>query len=491
MPEATCGNDFHSTHGNPCAPSTSNRSSPLFIGNEQARAAWNVARIVIAPGNGGQRTYKLLRGSFGRPANGEPRILNIPVVRERGGDGAPQVVLPAEARDMLSRYIGEDADILVVDDVASTYQTVATVVSGVRARSVTVLTLLATDLRKEEYLGQLGKAPPMTIISGGIVINRTGDPAKTPGITTTAGLLDDTSKAARSRNDLGSYLLNGTAALELLAERLRGDDLQLLLLDLDGTSLIDGTMPSELRELLIANRDRFFAVAATGRNAASYRSLPREVQSVFRASVLDDGLTVGVNGSDIPTDRRNVNDREVQKRLDRTARTAGVRILVTRKASATTLPWCVRVRAAGNDITSPAFSAEDTDAAFRLASLFQDDERFSFLPSGYGDATLTWKGYSKGTSGISGLARMLPTLPPLSTSIAAGDGPNDVAMLARVKEAGGISIAVNPVCSAVRSAATEILNDPRKLARRLQTILTKQDVNRALASMPLFGFYPF
>lgn len=392
---------------------------------------------------------------------------------------------------MLTRYVSEDTDVLVVDDVASTYQTIATVVSGVRARSLTILTLLATDLRKEEYLGQLGEAPPMTILSGSVVVNRTGDPAKTPGITTTAGLLDETSKAVRSRNDLGSYLQNGSTALELLAERRRGDDVQLLLLDLDGTSLIDGKMPDDLRDFLINVRSRLFAVAASGRNPSSYRALPRETQGVFRASVLDDGLTIGVNGSDTPIDRRNVNDREVQKRLDRAARTAGVRILVTRKASATTLPWCVRVRAVGNDVTSPAFSAKDTEAALRLASLFDNDERFSLLPSGYGDATLTWKGYGKGTSGIGGLARMIPTLPPLSTAIAAGDGPNDVTMLKRVKEAGGVAIAVKPVSKAVREAATEVLSDPRRLVKRLQTMLTQQDVNRALASMPFFGFYPF
>jgi hydroxymethylpyrimidine pyrophosphatase-like HAD family hydrolase len=449
-----------------------NRLFPAFIADEQARQAWDVARVVVVPGNGGRRTYELLRNAFGRPTNGLPRVLNVPVVRERARDGTPQVILPSEARDMLSCFVSADSDVLIVDDVASTYQTIAEVTSNIRARSLTILTLLATDLRKEEYLRKISVAKPMIILSGGVVVNRSGDPVKTPGITTTAGLLDDTLKAVRSRTDLGTYLQGGSAPLELLAERRRGDDLQLLLLDLDGTSLINGVMPDELRELLTTNRDRFFAVAATGRNAASYRSLPREIQAVFRASILDDGLTIGINGSDMPMDRRNVNEREVQKRLDRAARTAGVQILVTRRASSATLPWCVRVRAAGNDVQSCSFVPEDTQAAFRFAALFDNDKRFSLLPSGYGDATLTWKGYGKGTSGIGGLARMLPTLPSLATAVAAGDGPNDRTLLQRVKEAGGTAIAVNPACSTVCDAANEILADPRVLAGRLRRMFT-------------------
>ncbi len=67
---------------------------------------------------------------------------------------------------------------------------------------------------------------------------------------------------------------------------------------------------------------------------------------------------------------------------------------------------------------------------------------------------------------------MLPTLPPLSTAIAAGDGPNDVTLLARIKQAGGISIAVNPVCASVRNAASIVLSSPRDLPDCLQTILS-------------------
>jgi len=229
--------------------------------------------------------------------------------------------------------------------------------------------------------------------------------------------------------------------------------MNLLFLDLDGTSLIDGAMPPAMKEVLRVSRDRLFSVVATARNQLEYAKLPKEIRSLFRAGILDDGLTFSINGSVQPALERKVNDAELRKLLFRSAREANAEMRIMSEGK--TLPWKVRIRDFRGDLSSADFTDADTQAAVRLAEAFNvKSQKFAVQPSGYGDATIVWPGSGKGTTGVDILARTIPTLPSLSRAISAGDGPNDVSMFERIRKAGGEALAVNAVSTAVRSAAS-------------------------------------
>jgi len=131
------------------------------------------------------------------------------------------------------------------------------------------------------------------------------------------------------------------------------------------------------------------------------------------------------------------------------------------------LPWKVRIRDFGGDLSSADYMDADTQTALRLAEAFNaKSQKFVLQPSGYGDATVVWPGSGKGTTGINALARTIPTLPSLSRAISAGDGPNDVSMFERIQKAGGTALAVNTTNAVVRGAASGV-TDTQGLAEFL------------------------
>ena len=376
--------------------------------------------------------------------------------------GMCDVLINDEDRCLL-RGIPDGSRVVILDDVASTYTTAARLAMSMSQVRCDLVTLLAANPKAADIprLVQSG----LSSVRSAVVTQYRKLADWRPAITTTGGIFDDTEKSRNSFENLCRYVRNEGLALRILAERFRLRDMGLLFLDLDGTSLIDGTMPPVMQEALQTSRRALFSVVATARSQLEYAKLPKDVRSLFRAGILDDGLMCSVNGSMQPALERKVNEAELRKLLFRSAREANAEVRIMSEGKM--LPWKVRIRDFGGDLSSADYMDADTQTALRLAEAFNaKSQKFVLQPSGYGDATVVWPGSGKGTTGINALARTIPTLPSLSRAISAGDGPNDVSMFERIQKAGGTALAVNTTNAVVRGAASGV-TDTQGLAEFL------------------------
>lgn len=441
----------------------------------EAVAALRNATMLIIPGGAAPRVLAAVQAIEPSILNSDVKIATPTPNRTLDLERRASVSLDKnDARD-LQAMVTPDDRIVILDDVASTYKTAVELATTCQeAADIQLLTVISA-IPKPERVAAINESPINNMYAGIVTRMQGGAADFTPPITTAASVFADTAKAKLSFENMQRYLPDSGIGLDILRRRLEGD-VRLLLLDLDRTVLTDGVPNMQVLTLLNEVKAQCFRVAATGRSPASYARLQSTgVTSVFDAAIVSNGGNIVCSDNVTSTLSRKVSPQEVQKYIGRAAFKTGCKTKVTDKISDKEFPWWVRIRAKDGDIKSPDFTDEDTAAAFEFADAINNDNQFSAQPSGNGDVVISWPGTDKGLSGLSGLASRLPTLPPLNNAIAVGDGPNDEGLFQAVSEAGGITIAVDPVTQRLRELAT-IVTTQAELYRALKEQLLPSPV---------------
>jgi len=430
------------------------------------------ADVIVVPGSAAPLVLQEVLQQCPSVISSKADIVTVTPCRTWKSDRSSTVVLNEQDQVALRSAVSANSNVVILDDVASTYQTADIIANQLEQASIVSLTTVLSTVPKPERYNMLRNSK-LTKAYAGIVTQYSGGHSwQTPAIATTASIFKDTKKSIASLNNIKRFLKADGIALDILKQRI-DQEIRLLLLDLDGT-MIDGNEPNKaLLDLLTVKQNQFFSVAATGRSVESFQSIATtKLQNIFRAGVVSNGALALVGEQQEDALRKAVDPKEVEKVIEKTTKKTNVASLVTnRSALGKKLPWWVRIRANESSINEPDnFDDTDTEAAIKFADAVNSVGRFEAQASGNGDVLLAWPGMDKSTTGISALSRLIPTLPTLRTAIAAGDGLNDIGLLSRIKQAGGDSFAVNPVAKEVIQAAS-IQTTRQNLANAINNIL--------------------
>ncbi|MDP6561986.1 MAG: hypothetical protein QF793_03615, partial [Candidatus Peribacteraceae bacterium] len=340
----------------------------MIASNFAVRKCLQEATTIVAPRSAGPRVLAALSACDASLTDSKKIIEPFPDRVLNPDRSIKEITLQDSDTALFAEQITQDDRVVILDDVASSYRTASRIAENVRQAScVDVITLLAAVPRQQD-VAFMRASGINSVLSAGVTQYKKL-PNNRPAITTTAGIFDQSERSIRSFENLCRYLRDDGAALRLLLERLRSS-MSVLLMDLDGTSLVDGAIPDSLCTVLQKARSQLFSVVTTARSQNSFDSLSDETRSVFRAGVFDDGLSVRINGTTIPAVDRKLNVSELTKLIERAARKADALVCVTQKATSNRLPWKVRIRQKNGDIESSDYSDADTQAALQMAGVF-------------------------------------------------------------------------------------------------------------------------